>query len=180
MNQDYIKWLQNRVDLIDTKGSHDSLFKELASYNYDYILPMDENRAQDGIALRYQFYQNSDSYPRWVLTQPCTFLEFLVALAERMSFICSSYVEDMIKGIFWKLLDNMTISNLTDDEWEQLDGEKQVGWAISRVCNRTYDADGTGGLFPMAKPKQNQREIQVWYQMQQYFHDPNGEYLRTY
>jgi hypothetical protein len=34
--------------------------------------------------------------------------------------------------------------------------------------NREYDPDGRGGLFPLDGTHANQREVELWYQMQAY------------
>jgi hypothetical protein len=36
---------------------------------------------------------------------------------------------------------------------------------------RKYDPNGYGGLFPLRCPKHDQREIEIWYQFNEYLED---------
>jgi hypothetical protein len=36
---------------------------------------------------------------------------------------------------------------------------------LERVKNRDYETDGHGGLFPLRNPPEDQRQVELWYQM---------------
>lgn len=178
----YISWLRSQLDFIDSPNTYNELFAALLSHRYTWILPMDSNRAQDGKEVRERFYNSISylEYPKWVKDEPCSFLEFLAAITFRMNYICSGYNEDKTKEIFWLLLSNLGINELSDANWERMDGSRMVAEAVERVCKRKIDINGEGGLFPLQAPKQNQREVEVWYQMQAYIQDANGKWIKTW
>ena len=43
-----------------------------------------------------------------------------------------------------------------------------INEAFQMINERSYAFDGYGGLFPLRKPHQDQRNIEIWYQMQAY------------
>jgi hypothetical protein len=39
---------------------------------------------------------------------------------------------------------------------------------LDSVIWRTYSPDGRGGFFPLNQPQEDQRKIEIWYQMNKY------------
>jgi hypothetical protein len=96
-------------------------------------------------------------------------LEFLIALATRMN---ESVYDDRYPNQepywFMVLLQNLGLDKYDDTyDFTVIHGEV---YDIFMVLNhREYDIDGSrGGLFPLKDPAENQREVEVWYQMQAY------------
>ena len=89
MTDDYLQWIYNRVivDEIYKGRSYRQLFTCLYFMQFRPINPMDENRAQDGINLRYRFADAFKiPYPEVAAnldTHPCSILEMMAALAFR-------------------------------------------------------------------------------------------------
>ena len=89
LRKKYFIWM---CQIVDTNrkinvGSYRSLLEELNNIDFYAILPMDENRADDGIELRYQFGRDC-GYPASMIASmldvtPCSVLEMMVALALR-------------------------------------------------------------------------------------------------
>ena len=131
---------------------------------------MDENRALDGENLRVRFFYEShtldDNYEEF-LFEPCSVLEMLVALAFRME---KEYLMDWRPGTrdrtserFWMLIDNLG----TDDNWStKIDAKVQH--YVEQFLDRDYRFDGAGGLFPLKNCHEDQRNIEIWSQMQAY------------
>ena len=49
--------------------------------------------------------------------------------------------------------------------------ELRVEEAIYRFMNRDYDSNGRGGLFIVNNPRQDLREVEIWYQMHWYLNE---------
>lgn len=129
----------------------------------------DENRAQDGLRLRVEFMEKYGVHGSSKNRGPCSMLEFLIALARRMSFVmCEDEADTDSKTsyYFWKLIENLRLLKLDDERFLQLNGDFFVAEAVDRVLHRTYDSTGEGGLFPLKNDHGDQRCDEIWYQMQ--------------
>ena len=127
-----------------------------------WFVPNDDNRLEDGRLLRFDFIaeEELDVEREWI-EQGCSFLEMLVALVTRLTF------EDGTPKNAWfmELLNNLGLTECTDAEpYPPADIED----ILDRVIWRTYRANGRGGLFPLRRPKQDQREVEIWYQLSAY------------
>ena len=151
----YIHWLRGLVER-PSGPSYRALFNAAWLTVYKYYVPNDDNRAHDGLDLRGRFERETS------VTLPnlgkCTMLEFLVALSIRLNETVYDYDDpDQVSDWFWELIDNLEVDrHKLEDIFQRLNG-------------RTYDYDGgNGGLFPLNNPREDQREIEIWYQMMAY------------
>lgn len=165
-NKEYFEWLCNMVEHYDEKGTHDILFRKLMDTEFYALIDDDNNRAADGRELRNEFF----GYEENPIESACSWMELLIGLARRMNFAYSQPDENYFYDMFWLLLDNIGIK-WTDMEYVEKGGDLAVSEALTRVCDRTYGEDGSGGLFPMKYPRQNQRYVPMWYQMQRYIRE---------
>ena len=173
MRDRYFGWLREQLDSLESGDTYSLLFNTLYSLEYVPLLMMDQNREHDALEMRKQVCGILHTRPSHA---PCSFLEFLAALSFRMHYICDAPNEWRVKEFFWRLLSNLGLNLFRNDTWS-LGDEERIKDIVTRVNQRTFDSDGAGGLFPMAAPKQNQRNLEVWYQMNQYIQDPNGRDL---
>lgn len=150
----YFKWL--------TKGLrvHRSILHALYSETFLSLVNYDDNRALDGVRLREEFLE--EALPYWSrgeilewIEAPACILEVLLALANRAAFNDN--------GSPQRILEEM-IGNI-DFGYTDLD----MAEAIERFNNRTYGPDGRGGVFPLKHPVEDQRFVELWYQMAAYF-----------
>jgi hypothetical protein len=98
-------------------------------------------------------------------------LEFLIALATRMNETFYDWdVPDQTGVYFWEMMGNLGLLDYTDKFLEDFPNEvSAIDEAFAKVNYRKYDSDGRdGGLFPIDNPSHNQRETEIWYQMQEY------------
>lgn len=135
----------------------DGLFEEPF---FDFV-PNDDNRAAEGRGLRDR-YQNETAQQinRRLYMSQCTLLEMLVGLAHRYAWEIvglDETVEENIPSCFWTMIDNLELNPT----------HKNLG-RLSVFNKREYKADGSGGLFPLANPKEDQREVELWFQMMAY------------
>ncbi len=160
----YTQWLRG---LVDRPGSfYDILFDAAWNWTYEYFVLHDANRAEDGLRLRERFeYETSTILPD---LGECRMLEFLVALAIRLDE--STYDWDnpgQTSEWFWKMIFNLGLQRF-DDTYSN-DPYEHITEAFDGINFRLYNEDGTdGGLFPLGRPREDQRQVEVWYQMMAY------------
>lgn len=163
----YLGWLYSRVGAARNRNparSHWNLLNQLYRKPYSWTILNDSNRARDGVDLREEFLQEFeiDRDELW-LELDCSFLEMLMALSERASFLD----DGSALGWFWKLMENIELDKYTDEVYNDHIAE-EVEQALDRVIQRTYSRDGTGGLFPLRYAKTDQRRVELWYQLNAY------------
>ena len=169
-NDPYFEWLCKKVKVGAQYGrSYTRLALELHSYKFDTrnLLPMDVNRAYDGLQLRVRFMERYGEVGSSTNRGPCTMLEFLVAIAGRMSFLMGNENQESKRPeYFWAMIRNVGLLKLTDERFDELNGDFFVFEAVDRVLERRYEANGLGGLFPLVHHLADQRDVEIWYQMQ--------------
>lgn len=163
----YLPWLYSQVgkravEERDPSRTHWTLLRQLHSIQFTWLIDMDENRAEDGRALRHEwadtvrFRVDED----W-LGHGCSFLEMLVALSRHLSFEGDGDPHIW----FWHLLDNINLLEHTDEYYFE---PREVDEIVHKVIWRTYDRNGHGGLFPLRRAKRDQRQVELWTQMNAY------------
>lgn len=168
--QDYFHWLCEMVGVDRGDRSWRILAKTLHEIEFFSLVDHDDNRGYDGMELREE-YLRMTNYPKYVtLDGACSVLEMMVALARRMSFeTCDPYhsVDDDVNADkwFWELMDNLGLSEFDDEHFYELGGEWKVERIIDELLNRRYFSNGVGGLFPLKQPREDQRDVEIWYQM---------------
>lgn len=164
----YLKWILKEVGCdADDIAKFSKLFSKLYQIEFTYILPRDENRAADGIALRRQFDEVFGTELH-ALDEPCSVLEMLIALSIRMeNEIFGDPADEHPERWFWIMLDNLDILghfNAVFCPFSATDIEEKV----SIFVNRRYKPDGKGNIFPIKNSKTDQRKVEIWYQMQEF------------
>ena len=168
INDPYFQWLCKSVD-IPRNRPYLKLALELHNHLFKPgdAVETDNNRALDGLRLRVIFMDRYGPQGSSSNRGACTMLEFLIGLAKRMDYIMGAADNNLnVSHYFWKMIENLRLSKLDDDRFYELNGEFFVQEAVDRVLFRTYEKNGNGGLFPLKRPMQDQREIEIWYQMQ--------------
>lgn len=169
---EYLEWMKVIVDPV---GEYDNLLDLLHDLEFIWIVEMDENRAEDGVYLRNRFESEMqvtcpmDDWIDW----PCSVLEMILALSIKIEDTVMYRIEegDRTAKWFWIMLNNLDISQFDDAHWNQ-DACMIVCDAIDIFLNRMYDYDGgNGGMFPLNNPKEDQRSLEIWWQMHEYFQD---------
>lgn len=170
----YFQWLCDLVNVDREEDSYWILAKELHRIDFYSLIPHDENRASDGLELRDE-YLREINYPKYVrIDGPCTVLEMLIGLARRMDFETSDPYDldddfcDRTAHWFWVMIDNLGLSDLSDGNYADYDGEEYVDRVVDKLLERRYSWDGEGGLFPLEKNCGDQRNVEIWYQMNAY------------
>ena len=165
---EYFEWMYHLV--CDDQYSKRTSFRKLLCHLHDtkffYILPMDGNRAEDGVELRYKFAQSCGYDYHLIATYldvtPCSVLEMMIALAMR----CEDHIMgdpdlgDRLGQWFWSMIVNLKLGSMCDERYDKY----RVDEALHIFLNRQYDRNGDGGLFKVECPY-DLRDIEIWYQM---------------
>lgn len=165
----YFTWLYGQVSPITEKAKSRTRWNLLRRFHqteFVWIVPNDDNRAEDGRDLRHEFIEKEDvdnPDPEW-LKLGCSMLELLIGLSRRLSFEDDGSPERW----FWQMVENLNLAQYTDNERLPI---ATVDEALNRVIWRTYSSNGIGGLFPLRNPSQDQREVELWYQLSAYLLD---------
>lgn len=162
----YFEWLYSQVaevEAADPSLTYWKLLKKLFTREAFSLVPNDDNRLEDGKKLRFEFLRENrigTSNYEWA-DLGCSVFELMVGLSRRLSF----EAEGAPHYWFWKMIENLKLLPYSDNRPFP---EDLVDDIIDVLLNRTYKKNGRGGLFPLRHTTNNQREIELWYQMAEY------------
>lgn len=169
----YFEWLYGLFASVKNKNPKRSYWKmarRLHGTEFVYFVPNDENRALDGKDLRGEFlFLNPDVRrdQEW-LDQECSMLELLLGLSVRAEFLADrDSIDGGVGGWFWLLARNVGLYKFTDDYFIDRSLE-EIDRVIYKINHRTYDRDGSGGLFPVVGIRKDMRRIELWHQLNAY------------
>jgi hypothetical protein len=162
----YLTWLYRQVanpENLDPAFTFWKLLKHLYTTEFVWLIPNDDNRLEDGKELRVEFIQDEgldDLNPDVFLG--CSVLELMVGLSRRLSF----EAEGEPHYWFWLMMENLGLHRYSDD-WKRFP-RIHIDKILDRVIFRTYKPNGDGGFFPLKHPEQDQRKVELWYQLSAY------------
>lgn len=163
---DYFVWMYELIcgDRFSRSISFRKLLSYLHSQEFIYVLPMDENRAEDGVELRHRFALEYSGvmYADEYLNGPCSVLEMMIALA----FKIEENMEDPRMGDrtqqwFWNMIVSLGLGSMSDERFD----EEYVYEIVQRFLHREYEPDGKGGLFTIRGCRDDLRHVEIWHQM---------------
>ena len=169
INNDYFEWLCTIIDIqrFSKQVSYRKLLAHLHNIEFTWCVPMDANRADDGIQLRRRFslYNNDTSLSDYI-SGPCSVIEMMAALAIRCE---ESTMDDALIGNrtgqwFWGMVHNLGLSSMIDSKFDR----NYVNMVITRFLNREYEPDGRGGLFTVRNYDRDMRTVEIWWQLSWY------------
>lgn len=163
---DYFEWLWNFTKCRGHSQNR-KIITLLHNIEFRYSIPMDANREEDGIDLRYRFitevgipknYQEVYGY----LDGPCSVLEMMIALAIRCeeSIMDDPDIGDRTSEWFWLMMKNLGLDYMSDRKFDRGIAEEK----ISIFLDRKYKRNGEGGLF-VVNGRRDLRKVEIWYQM---------------
>jgi hypothetical protein len=159
----YFQWLYNQIGGSKSENPNRTYWRMLRTLyckEFVWIVPNDDNRIADGKDLRYEFVDQSglnDVDLGWIQL-PCSMLELLIGLSRRLSFEAEGEPRDW----FWHMIENLRLLVYKDSKpWP----EQSVHDILDRVIWRTYEPSGHGGIFPLSYAQEDQRKVELWYQM---------------
>lgn len=162
----YLEWLYSQVadpNFQDEDLTYWEVLKILFSVDFAYVVRMDENRVEDGKALRRRFIAEqrlSGVSEAWI-ELGCSVLELMVGLSERLAFLADGEPHYW----FWELMGNLGLRHYNDSYIIPTEDVEEI---LERVIFRYYGPDGRGGFFPLKHPTRDQRDIELWAQLSDY------------
>lgn len=178
VNDQYFGWLSSLVrgNRFSNAVTYNKLLMCLHETEFRYLILMDKNRAEDGIALRYRFaitqgYEDSPEIITDYLDGPCSVLEMMIALALH----CEEHIMDDARygnrtgQWFWSMIVNLGLGAMTDKRFDR----RLVEEAIDRFLDRDYEPDGRGGLFRIKHCNRDLRHVEIFHQMCWYLNSIN-------
>lgn len=167
----YLQWLYKQVadpGFEDRTLTFWKIFKVLFEKEFVWIVPNDENRIGDGKALRIAFCEEmgfSEVDGCWI-ELGCSMLELMVGLAKRLE---EEALEGKAHYWFWAhLMENIGLSRMNDKRRFTKKTLEMIDDILETIIYRTYNSSGLGGFFPLIEPQHDQREREIWYQLNDY------------
>lgn len=169
---DYLDYLIERGNL---SRKFRNLFKILNNIEFRYDFERDENRDADGHDLRKEYYVN---IPSWCSTELkdafmghwTTVLEVLIALAMRVD---DEYIgdpgEEHPETFFMEMIKNLGLDKFHGNIYAY--DKNIVIKVINRWLDRDFSKNGVGSPFPLHYNKTDQRNLEIWDQMQAYVNE---------
>ena len=169
MKQEYFEWL---CHFIGCKNYRKLLFF-LFSIDFQYTNPMDGNRYEDGVNLRYRFADDKGYHYRhvsaWLDDVPCSMLEMMVALSLRIEEEIAGDPEygDQTDKWFKVMLNSSGLSEFDDEHYD----EREAVEIAKRIMRHGYQRNGDGGLFRLRHSRRDLRSVEIWYQAMWYLNE---------
>ena len=172
----YYDWLLKQInyDLNDHEigCGYDLILERLFVEPFIWTIPNDDNRAEDGIALRSIFMasENWNSMP--LEGNECSVLEMLIAFAMRIEDdIMWNGEENRTEKWFWIMMENLGF----DDMYDIFYDASYVDTKLDEFLNRKYE---NSVLFPLSRKRthttKKAKKVELWSQAQAYFMDYYG------
>ena len=171
--KDYFNWLCGLVEGVPDLSRRIAFLEYLHGKEFHSEFSNDGNRAADGEALRERYFYNigEEDYPVW--GDPCSILEMLIALSQRIEFLlCDEKKGNRTSLWFWEMIGNLGLHVFENDDLNKDSKIHSNDLILEKFHRRNYSKTGQGGLFPLKKRGvADQRDVEIWYQMQAYIQE---------
>lgn len=169
---DYLEWLSDIINLYSPEHEdYSSLIKYMFGYEFRYTIERDECRVKDAINLLYMRYMDEYDLPYDIsrlYDRSSSVLEVLIALSIRCERdIMGEPDEYEDDKWFWIMLENLGLDNCTNDVFD----EEIVDYILSKWLDRRFAYNGNGSIFPLKHTNNNQKFVEIWYQMSEYLEE---------
>ena len=166
LNNEYFEWMCQLVcnERYSRRLSYQKLLRHLHNIDFQYMLPMDGNRAEDGIDLRYRFgYENgysNEEISTYLDNKPCSVLEMMIALSFRIEeeIMINSKYGNRTGQWFWNMIVNLGLGKMDDNNFN----EQYVYNVIQDFLHHRYSRDGHGSLIVIPNSQDDLRKVEIW------------------
>lgn len=161
----YLTWMYRQFADPEVASSSRTFWKLatcLFKKEFIWFVPNDDNRVEDGRYLRYEFIEDlglEDIDPDW-MELGCSMLELMIGLSRRLSFQDEGEPSEW----FWHLIKNLGLRYSDRGRFPN----EVVEEVLDSVIWRAYEPNGDGGFFPLRRPDRDQRDVELWYQLNAY------------
>lgn len=167
----YRRWLVERMDAHGYEILFDFLYD--VEYRWDPDIPRDSDRESDGRDLRRRFSEETGmELPDGWKSHPCSFLEFVVALAFAIDdeIMYDPYNPGQVSEWFWMMMTNLGLDIFDDRTMleNSASSYEEVTRIVELEMGREFDYNGYPGMFPLRKPIMDQRDVETWYRANAY------------
>jgi hypothetical protein len=166
----YFQWLYSKVadpDIQEKNLTYWGVLRILYTKPFVWVdsVVHDEDRIKDGKALRIEFIEDqgwniSDVDHSW-MEMGCSMLELMVGLSRRLEFLADGTPHYW----FWVLMSNIGLAGYNDRKRLP---RRHIDDVLDEIIYRNYEPSGLGGFFPLQYPREDQRDIDLWTQMNEY------------
>lgn len=165
LDWDYFQWLLARVHA----DKYGALCDEMHHVTFNSSVPNDDNRASEGRDLRREYLAMKElpepEFYQW-LEPDASIFEMLVALSNRAGFLATMPDHEW----FMIFLRNLGFHHFEDSVYCN-EFAREVSRALRKFNSRRYRVNGQGGLFPVRQTRQDQRQVEIYYQLCQYLQE---------
>ena len=159
----YFGWLSDLVceERYSDRISYEKLLTFLYNTEFRYSIPMDRNRASDGINLRRRY--SLEIHDDFHIRKPCSILEMMIALAIRIEedIMDNPNVGNRTGQWFWGMVTSLGLGSFYDSRFD----EDSANDIIEDFLDHNYKPDGRGGLFTVRNCDIDLRDEEIWTQM---------------
>lgn len=161
----YFDWLSSFSGLPNT---YTLMLWKLFDTPFEWLVPFDAYRADDGVELRYRFGRECNIPDPVICGEldnvPCSILEVIVALALRCEeqIMGDESIGNRTPMWMQSMLDSLGLLAYPDNHFDPF----AVDEIIYIFLNRQYAPTGQGGLFtiPDLEPDRDMRTAEIWAQ----------------
>ncbi len=155
----YFTWLGGKVGL--GPANYSKLMEVLGKTEFSWRLPLDENRAFDGLKLRNDY---NKPLSKEITELGCSIFEMLVGLSVRVERdITGTPGDEHPEKWFWQMLENLGISDQNDDDFD-------MNYVSKKLINWMFGS-GKDSIFKFNSNDINYKNMQIWDQMTAYLNE---------
>lgn len=156
----YFKWLCQRISI--GRKDYGDLLEVLYETPFTWVIPKDENRAEDGLTLRDIYSEEvllTNSDYSVIFNKPCSVLEMVIALINRMLDVEDEGYD--FAFWFWEIMSSIGI-DIPNDRFNR----EYVKMKLEKCMNRQFKPNGDGGWFYIPGIREDLTAKEIWYIMQ--------------
>jgi hypothetical protein len=172
LTEEYFRFLKSETFLIPShQAQAEQVLRVLHDIPFVWLIHSDDNRAGDALAYRQsEFLDSVDTrgmdqmaLGRWAMGSPSV-LEVLLGMSHRWCFFFGG---PSVAYYFEKMFTNMGFATYCG---HLLTGREQgmIRHQVDRWLMRQFEENGVGSPFPLRAPHVDQRNVDMWAQMNAY------------